>query len=77
MNTLLLYNRLMKYRGKVIKLTQNFGMNSPNPVASIYNDPSKKKKLVQNEVYYEINLFCTIILEMENHKENQDENLRK
>lgn len=45
MNTLLLYNRLMKYRGKVIKLTQNFGMNSPNPVASIYNDPSKKKKI--------------------------------
>jgi len=35
----------MKYRGKVIKLTQNFGMNSPNPVASIYNDPSKKKKI--------------------------------
>jgi len=51
-------------------------MNSPNPVASIYNDPPTKK-MVQNEVYCEINLFCTMILEMENHKENQDENLRK
>lgn len=68
---MLLYNRGMK---SYEKLTI-FRMNSGNPVASIYNDPSKK--MVQNEVHYKINLFCTTILEMENRKENQDENLRK
>lgn len=58
----------MNYWGKPIKLTQIFRINSGNPVASIYDDPSIKI-LVQDEVYYEINMFCTI-QEMENNKEN-------